>query len=71
MTPQSVIQFCEHAATLAAAALAGMAAISVPAGLLGTLLRRAGEEFEAPKLAWLGTKLEHFFTDVPKLLGRK
>ncbi len=69
MTPNQIIQYAEHAAALAAAAAAGFAAVSVPAGLLGTLLRKAGETFELKKLAWLGAKLEHFFTDGPKLLG--
>lgn len=71
MTPEMILKYSEQAAAIAAAGLAGMAAISVPAGLLGTLLRRAGEGFDLPRLAWLGSKLERFFTDVPGLLGRK
>lgn len=48
-----------------------LVALSVPLGMLGSLIEHIGAIFEFQKWVWFGQKMEDLFTNLPQLLGRK
>lgn len=53
-----------------ATALAYVATVSVPLGLLGSAVEKFGAIFALPKVEAVGDKIEKFFFDLPGLLGQ-
>jgi hypothetical protein len=53
-----------------ATAMAYVATVSVPLGLLGSTVEAFGRAFALPKVEAFGDKIEKFFFDLPGLLGR-
>lgn len=52
-----------------ATALAYVATVSVPLGLLGSAVEKFGAAFGLPKVEAFGDKVEKFFFDLPGFLG--
>jgi hypothetical protein len=53
------------------AGITALVTISVPLGLLGSLVELFGARFGLPKVEMIGDKIEKFFFDLPGLLTRK
>lgn len=61
----------EQITTYLTAGIAALVTISIPLGLLGSVIERFGLRFGLPKVEALGDKIEKFFFDLPGLLTRK
>ncbi len=58
----------ENVALALATLLFGFAKVAIPAGILCSLIKLAGQRFSLPAVEALGARGEAFFSNVPKLI---